>query len=100
MYKISPLMIIIIGNATYHFLGAIDESCGYEGARDAFEVCALAVMKTTALSNRNIHQNFNFKEDCATTSNKEHRVLKGNQFKRKSILLSPSKFGQQDNNLS
>ena len=81
-------------------LGATDESCGYEGARDAFEVCALAVINTTALSNSNINPNFNFNEDCSTNSNKELRLQKGNQFKRKSILLSPSKSVQQDKNLS
>ena len=82
------------------FSGAIDEGCGYEGAREAFEVCALAVMNTTALSSRTINQNFNVQDDFSTDFNKEQKVLKGNQSKRKSILMSPSKFGQHDCNTS
>ena len=79
------------------FIDSIDKGCGYEDAREAFEVCALAVIKSATLATKNSHKNTNGKESVAISLNKENKQLKNNQSKRKSILMSPSKFGQSCN---
>ena len=82
----------------------VDKRCGYEGAREAFEVCALAVRNTSALSPNKIDFGSVTRENISATSNKEFKTSKSNHgSKRKSILLSPSKLGaghQHGSNLS
>ena len=71
----------------------VDKRFGYEGAREAFEVCALAVRKTSALSPNKIIFSPASKENSSNTPIKENKSSKTNQgSKRKSILLSPSKM--------
>ena len=76
-----------------YFPDEVGKHYGYEGAREAFEVCALAVKKISALSANTINFSPSIRENSSTTSNKENKALKSNQgSKRKSILLSPSKM--------
>ena len=90
MYQLEYLWI---SNMLHKLLDTIDKRCGYEGAREAFEVCALAVIKTATLESNNV----NPREMSKKVGNKENQQQKSHQSKRKSILMSPSKFGQDCN---
>ena len=94
MYQLEYLWI---SNNLHKLLDTIDKRCGYEGPREAFEVCALAVMKTSTLESNNVNPDINNREMSKNVANKENKQHKSHPSKRKSILMSPSKFGQDCN---
>ena len=60
-------------------------------------MCALAVMKTPNWESNNVHSDINGSEISKNVAKKENKQQKSHQSKRKSILMSPSKFVQDCN---
>ena len=60
-------------------------------------MCALAVIKTSTLESNNVNPDINNREMSKNVANKENKQHKSHPSKRKSILMSPSKFGQDCN---
>ena len=75
-------------------LDGIVEKCGYGVASEAFEVCALAVIKNAISSPFNIESDAHVTESYTAAPSKEPKVLKDTQSKRKSTLFSSVKSGQ------
>ena len=65
-----------ITNNLHKLLDTIDKRCGYEGAREAFEVCALAVMKISTLESNNVNSDLNGREISKNVANKENKQQK------------------------